>query len=227
VFELSLSYSLMPPLMIACVVSILVARRFHPESIYTEPLRRKGLTVSQETTQPGAATERTVGDVMLAPVPPVRETATLGEIADRFLTSANNFLMVVDARNQLVGMVALQDLKEYLGAGEELRGVIAYDIMRAPPTCVTPSQRLLEVLPVVLASEQRNMPVVSSLQENRLVGALARAEVLGIFSEVIAASSKTEASKRNVGILGYWNSIVPSLIMPDRPLPRPAQQPAK
>ena len=179
--------------MIACVVSILVARRFHPESIYTEPLRRKGLTVSQETTQPGAATERTVGDVMLAPVPPVRETATLGEIADRFLTSANNFLMVVDARNQLVGMVALQDLKEYLGAGEELRGVIAYDIMRAPPTCVTPSQRLLEVLPVVLASEQRNMPVVSSLRENRLVGALARAEVLGIFSEVIAASSKTEA----------------------------------
>lgn len=193
VFEISLDYSLMPPLMLACVVSILVARRFHPESIYTEPLRRKGLTVSQESTQAGAATERTVGDVMLAPVPPVRETATLSEIADRFLTSANNFLPVVDAKNQLVGLVALQDLKEYLGAGEELRGVIAYDIMRPPSACVTPNQRLLDVLPVVLASEQRNIPVVSTLKENRLVGALARAEVLGIFSEVIAASSKTEA----------------------------------
>jgi CIC family chloride channel protein len=193
VFEISLDYSLMPPLMLACVVSILVARRLHPESIYTEPLRRKGLVVPQEPTASEAAAERTVGDMMRAPVPPVRETATLREIADRFLTSANNFLPVVDAKNQLVGLVALQDLKEYLGADEEFRGVIAYDLMRPPPACVTPNQRLLDVLPVVLASEQRNIPVVSTLKENRLVGALPRAEVLGVFSEAIAASSKAEA----------------------------------
>jgi CIC family chloride channel protein len=192
VFEISLDYSLIPPLMLGCVVSTLVARRLHPESIYTEPLRRKGLTVSQDATASEAATERTVADIMRAPVPPVRETTSLGEIADRFLTSSNNFLPVVDARNQLAGLVALQDLKEYLGAGDELRGVIAYDIMRPPPVCVTPNQRLIEILPVVLASEQRNIPVVNTLKENRLVGALARAEVLAIFSEVIAASSKTD-----------------------------------
>jgi len=193
VFEISLDYSLMPPLMLASVVSILVARRLHPESIYTEPLRRKGLIVPQEATASEAAAERTVGDIMRTPVPPVRETATLREIADRFLTGANNFLPVVDARGQLVGLVALQDLKEYLGTEDEFRGVIAYDFMRPPPACVTPNQRLLEVLPVVLASEQRNIPVVSTLKENRLVGALPRAEVLGMFSEAIAASSKAEA----------------------------------
>jgi H+/Cl- antiporter ClcA len=193
VFEISLDYSLMPPLMLACVVSVLVARRLHPESIYTEPLRRKGVTVSQEATASEAATERTVSDLMRAPVPPIRETATLGEIADRFLTSANNFLPVVDAKGQLLGIVALQDLKEHLGSGDQVLGVIAYDLMRPPPPCVTPNQRLLEVLPVVLVSEQRNIPVVNTLKENHLVGALARAEVLGIFSEVIAASRKGEA----------------------------------
>ena len=87
----------------------------------------------QEATASEAAAERTVGDLMRAPVPPVRETATLREIADRFLTGANNFLPVVDAKSQLVGLVALQDLKEYLGAEEEFRGVIAYDFMRPPP----------------------------------------------------------------------------------------------
>jgi H+/Cl- antiporter ClcA/CBS domain-containing protein len=193
VFEISLDYSLMPPLMLACVVSMLVARRLHPASIYTEPLRRKGLIVPQEATASETAAERTVGDLMRAPVPPVRETATLREIGDRFLTGANNFLPVVDAKKQLVGLVALQDLKEYLGANEEFRGLIAYDFMRPPPSCVTPNQRLVEVLPVVLASEQRNIPVVSTLRENRLVGALPRAEVLGLFSEAIAASGKTEA----------------------------------
>lgn len=113
VFEISLDYSLMPPLMLASVVSVLVARRLHPESIYTEPLRRKGLSVSQEATASEAATERTVSDLMRAPVPPVRETSTLGEIADRFLTSANNFLPVVDGKSRLVGVISLHDLKEY------------------------------------------------------------------------------------------------------------------
>jgi hypothetical protein len=30
-------------------------------------------------------------------------------------------------------VVALQDLKEYLGTGDEVLGVIAYDVMRPPP----------------------------------------------------------------------------------------------
>ncbi len=192
VFEISLDYTVMPTLMLACVVSVLVARKMHPESIYTEPLRRKGLAVAQDANASEAATERTVGDLMRAPLPPIRETATLREIADRFLTSSNNFLPVVNGRNQLVGLVALQDLKEHLGTQEQMLGIIAYDVMRPPPPCVTPNQRLLDILPVALASEQRNIPVVNTLKENRLVGALARAEVLGIFSELIAARTGTE-----------------------------------
>ncbi len=190
ILEISLDYSLMPALMLGCVMATLVANRLHSESIYTEPLRRKGLSVTEESTLPGAATERAVGDLMRAPVPPVRENTPLKDIADRFLTSPNNFLPVVDAQQRLIGVVALQDLKEYLGAGQELDAVIAYDVMRPPPKSLTPRQRLIEALPVALASEQRNIPVVSSYTENRLVGALARAEVLAIFSEAIAAGSK-------------------------------------
>jgi CIC family chloride channel protein len=191
VFEISLDYSLMPPLMLGCVVSTLAASRLHADSVYTEPLRRRGLAIGGESTLPVTATERTVGDLMHAPVPPIREGTALSDIADRFLTSSNNFLPVVGVKGQLVGLVALQDLKEYLNAGSELNAVIAYDVMRPPPTCVTPNQRLLDVLPVVLASEQRNVPVVTSLKEKRLIGALTRAEVLSLFAEAIAVSNRT------------------------------------
>jgi CBS-domain-containing membrane protein len=126
---------------------------------------------------------------MRAPIQPVRENVTLTQLAERFLTSPNNFLPVVDAKHSLIGLVALQDLKEYLNAGAELQAVIAYDVMRAPSASVTPNQRLLDVLPVVLGSEQRNIPVVNSLKENRLIGSLARSEVLNLFSEAISASS--------------------------------------
>ncbi len=193
IFELSLDYSLVPPLMLACVVSILVAKQLHGESVYTEHLRIKGLTLGQETTRPGAAMEQTVGDFMRAPVPPVRESTLLREIADRFLTSANNFVPVVDAQERLVGMVALQDLKEFLNSAQDLGAVIAYDVMRPPPRCLTPGQRLLDALPVVLASELRNVPVVNSAAENILVGSVVRAEMLAVFSEAIAAKKDPTA----------------------------------
>jgi CIC family chloride channel protein len=186
VFEISLNYSLMPPLMLGCAVATLVARRLHPESIYTEPLRRKGVSMEKESQQIGAATLKTVGELMRAPIPPVRETSSFREIADRFLTSSNNFLPVVDAQQRLLGLVALHDMKEYLNAGQELTGVIAYDVMRPPPACLTPNQKLLDVLPVLLSSDLRNVPVVNSLTEFRMVGSVVRSEALGLLSEAIA-----------------------------------------
>jgi CIC family chloride channel protein len=189
-FEISLDYTLMPPLMLACVVATLVAGQLHPESIYTEHLRLKGLSFRREIEQAGAAMDQTVGDLMRAPVPPLRENVPLREIADRFIANSNNFFPVVDARQQLIGVVALQDLKGFLHGNLELKCVIASDVMRPAPPCLTPDQRLVDALPLLLQCELRNVPVVNSLQEKRLVGSLSRAEALAIFSEAIAEKSK-------------------------------------
>jgi CIC family chloride channel protein len=187
VFEISLNYSLMPALMVACAVGTLVGRRLHPSSIYTEPLQRKGLMVETDSTQVGTALERTVGDLMLAPIPPLRETTPLREIGQRFLTDPNNFLPVVDARQRLLGVVSLHDLKGHLNAGDELQAVIALDVMRPPPPCLTPNQKLRGALPILLSSEMRNLPVVNNLTEFRLTGSLSRGEALGFFADAIAA----------------------------------------
>jgi CIC family chloride channel protein len=186
VFEISLNYSLMPALMIGCVLSSLVARRLHPFSIYTETARLRQIAQDRENPIPATATDQTVGEFMREPIPPLPETATLREIADRFLSSTNNFLPVVNRDQRLIGMLALHDLKEFLGAGDELRAIIAYDVMRPPPPCLTPSQSLTDALDTVLKSEHQNIPVVSSLPEMRLVGSLPRAEVLATFSEIIS-----------------------------------------
>jgi len=76
-----------------------------------------------------------------------------------------------------------------LNAGQELNSVIALDLMRPPPPCLTPGQHLSDALPVLLASELRNVPVVDHAATFRLVGAVARAEALGLVAEAINASS--------------------------------------
>jgi CIC family chloride channel protein len=192
VLEISQNYSLMPALMLACAVSTLVSRGLHANSVYTEPIRLRSLEM--ESSRLGTATEQTIGDMMRAPVVPVRETASLPEIAGRFLTGSNNFLPVVDANYRLMGVVALQDVKEHLGAGEELTAVIAWDLMRPIPPCLKPDQKLLDALPTLLASDQRNVPVVNTFEEYRLVGSVLRAEALAALSEAIAASTSTTSS---------------------------------
>jgi CIC family chloride channel protein len=192
ILEISLNYSLMPALMLGCAVSTLVSQRLHPNSIYTEPLRLRGLEV--ESYRLGAATEQTIGDLMRAPVAPVRENTTLPQIAVRFLGSQNNFIPVVDAQFRLVGVVALQDLKGHLGAGQELNAIIAGDVMRAIPPCLRPGQKLLDALPVLLASEQRNVAVINTFEEKRLIGSVPRAEALAALSEAIAAGTSTTSS---------------------------------
>jgi hypothetical protein len=61
-----------------------------------------------------------------------------------------------------------------------------------------PGQKLLDALPVLLASEQRNVPVVSTRQDKLLVGSLPRAEALSALSEVIAASNSTTSSTESI-----------------------------
>ena len=188
-FELSLNYSIVPPLMLACAVSTLVSTYLHKDSIYTEPLRRKGLEPHRESSQIGAATDQSVGDLMKPPVTPLRETASLRDISERFLTGTNNFLPVVDAAQKLLGVVALHDLKDVLSNPDPLIGVIAYDIMRPAPVCVTPQQTVTSVMPILLKSELRNIPVVNNLHDFKLIGALDRTEALSILSEAISARS--------------------------------------
>ncbi len=194
IFEISLNYSLMPPLMLGCAVSVILSRRLHPASVYTEPLRGRGLPVDREAAGPEDATARTIGELMRSPIPPLSERTPLTEIAHRFLASTNNYLPVVNDEHRLVGVVALMDMKEYLRANQEM-AVIAHDIMRASPPCVTPDQTLVEALGAMVASEQRNICVVSSLHEKRLVGSVRRAEVLGLLSETISHSRQVGRSR--------------------------------
>lgn len=189
VFEISLNQSLMPPLMLSCAVAAIVAKQLHPDSVYTQPLQLKGIDADSETNLFGAASHQSVGDLMRTPVPPVGDNTPLPEIAAKFLTTPYNFIPVVNAEGHLLGQVSLHDLKQHLGAGSELNSVIALDIMRAAPAVLTPNQLLPDALPVLLSSEQRNIPVVNNHKEQLLVGSLVRAEALGTLSEAIDASS--------------------------------------
>ncbi len=188
IFEISLKYELMPPLMIGCVMATLVSQKLHKASVYSAPLHRRGLVVDQENRRMGSATDRCIGDVMVGPTSPIKETASLPEISEIFLSSPRNYLPVLSVDNRLVGVISLQDVKAHLNAGDEMRAVIALDLMRPVDTVLTPNRQLMDALPEIMGSEMEMIPVVNSNREMRLVGSVSRSKTLGLMSEAIAKS---------------------------------------
>ena len=138
----------------------------------------------------GSATDQCIGDVMVGPPSPIKETAVLPEISDIFLKSPRNYLPVLSNEKRLVGIISLQDVKAHLNAGEELRAVIALDLMRPVEIMLTPKARLMDALPTIMGSEMEMIPVVNSDREMRLVGSVSRGKTLSLLSEAIGESSQ-------------------------------------
>ena len=190
IFEISLNYSMMPPLMLSCVLATLVARRLHPESVYTSSLREHDIDSLTDNTTLGASQMQRIGDIMRAPVPPVRDDTLLPDVAACFLKHAYNYLPVINDKEHLIGLVALHDVKPHLHAQDELKSVIASDIMIPVAQVLTPNDLVLDALPKLLKSDQRNIPVVNDLRGLRLVGSVSKSEALALLSEAIAAHTK-------------------------------------
>ncbi|MDA7680549.1 CBS domain-containing protein [bacterium] len=111
---------------------------------------------------------------MMSPTPPLRDVDSFETMTERFIKSTYHYLPVVDGEERLKGIVALQDLKEYLTMGDHLTSVIAMDVMRPPPQVLTPNQRLDEAMSILLSSEMRNVPVVNRLNEMKFIGVVVR-----------------------------------------------------
>jgi CIC family chloride channel protein len=190
IFEISLNYSMMPPLMLSCVLATLVARRMHEDSVYTSTLRDHDIDSLDDNTTLGVSQMHRIGDIMRAPVPPVRDDLLLPDVAAQFLKHAYNYLPVVNAKEHLVGLVALHDLKPHLHQAAELRCVIASDIMIPVDQVLTPNDLVLDALPKLLKGDQRNIPVVNDLRNRQLVGSVSRSEALALLSEAIAAHTR-------------------------------------
>jgi CIC family chloride channel protein len=172
-FEMTLSYDIILPLMLCSVIAYYTARGFEDRSLYSESLTRK--TADAESVAP-FSTETRVADLMRANPPTIPEGAHFAEIARLFLRVRVNNVYVVDAAGRFLGVVALHDIKPYLGDPDLAKLVIARDILHEDFPRVTPDSPLTESLGKFLGIVAERLPVVSA--DGTLRGSLAKGDLL-------------------------------------------------
>ena len=175
-FEMTLDYQIILPLMLACVVSHYVCRGFDPKSIYAESLRRKAEEIFD-------LPSRRVADLMKAKPECVQESAPFLEIAESFLRNQFVNLYVVDANQAFKGVISLHDIKSYLTDQELANLVIARDLVRPRFPTITPGATLADALTAFAHHDADRLPVVIDPVTRQLIGTISKSDLLLALAE--------------------------------------------
>jgi CBS domain-containing membrane protein len=141
-----------------------------------------------------------VRDLMQTDVVTLRMTDTL-EVADTFMRQGLiRHLPIVDADNQLVGLVAQADLLKASASpvlssthtSEEgwLGTVAVRDVMITDVTTITPDAEIVEAVDLLAAGRLGCLPVVKN---SRLVGILTETDCLRYLSDLLKTTSEHSA----------------------------------
>ncbi len=173
ILEMTLDYQLILPLMLGCVVAYVVARSIEPRSIYSQALERKGDVHLEH-----ALLRLRVGNLMKPDPVRVREETPFREIAGHFLLHTSRYLYVVDAAENYLGAISVEDIKEHLGSSSLADLVIARDLLRPNPQGIAVSSSLEEALQRFTLHEGERLPVVADGAAPRLLGSIAKTDLL-------------------------------------------------
>ncbi|MCB1009372.1 MAG: chloride channel protein [Acidobacteria bacterium] len=180
-FEFTGNYQLILPLMIASIVSSLVARRLYPYSIYTEPLQRRGVQLAWRMEQAALAGLR-VDDLARDDLETLAPGDAYARVVDRFLATRRQRLYVVD-QGKLLGSVSLHDLKHVLREPDAVGVAVAYDLMAPVPVVLRGEERLDRAAELFARSDFERLPVVDD--EQRFRGVLAKRDLLAVYAQEV------------------------------------------
>jgi CIC family chloride channel protein len=172
IFEITLDYQIILPLMLACVAGYYTSVSIEKRSIYAEALKRKGAGDYRKQ-----LAELHVRDIMKPEPLTISPTAGFSEIGEKFIATRFNYLYVTD-HGHFVGAVSLHDVKNYLNTPELAKVVIARDILHDSIPAVRPDASLTEALERFRQHDGERLLVVNNLATKRLIGTIAKTDVI-------------------------------------------------
>jgi CIC family chloride channel protein len=172
IFEMTREDAVIMPMMLACVASFFVSRAVSSDSVYSRQLH------ANKTQSETPIFLLHVRDLMKRDPIHVAETAAFAHVATVLASNTFKHLYVIDANRRFLGAIALQDLKPFLHDTDLPQVVIALDLMHEDIPVLTSDASLKESLEVFARHDGERLPVLDNTRDRRLVGALAKTDVL-------------------------------------------------
>ncbi|MCI0414139.1 ClcB-like voltage-gated chloride channel protein [bacterium] len=183
IFETTLNYEIILPLMLSCILSSTIAKQFHRDSIYAEKLRMKGISYDASLEESAMRMVR-VSDLMRTDVPVIPASKRFKDVIHEVLKSRSNVIYVVEDTGKLVGSIDIHDLKEFLTEESLYSIVFARDLAMEVNTAM-PEQSLVEVMDAMYLTDSDQLPVVENATTRKFLGVITRRDIIGAYSREV------------------------------------------
>jgi len=176
IFELTGDYGVILPLMITAAVAAATSRAIEPDSLYTAPLRRRGVKLP-ELPRPEWLRSTHVATLLSRNPELCGPDEPFKSVLPRLLSlPPGQDLYVVGPDGELLGIIALDALKGTIADEALLSMIVAADMMTDDQKPITASMTLADVASRFAEADLERLPVVDD--QRRLVGTISKRDVL-------------------------------------------------
>ena len=177
IFEMTLSYQVVLPLMLACVVAYFVARSFGETSMYDITLKR-----NREAKERLQLRDTRMRDLVKPAQTVLPLDASFQALSKMFLEYPVKFIYIVDGQNHYRGVVSLQDVTSALLDKSDTQGKQAADFLHPDALpLITPDMSLAQALQHFLAHQGERLPMVDDSEAHALLGVVYKSSLLDAY----------------------------------------------
>jgi CIC family chloride channel protein len=176
IFEMTLSYQVVLPLMLSCVVAYFAARAIGTTSMYEITLHRN--REEQERNRLRATQMR---ELVRPAETVVHLNASVQDMTRVFLEYPVKYLYVADDDGRFMGGVALKDITSDLLDKRDVSTRTAADYLQTQFDVLTPDMPLGVALQHFMAFQGERLPVVESAEQPRLAGVVYKSSLLDAY----------------------------------------------
>ncbi len=173
IFELTLDYNIILPLMFSCVIADLVSWSFSKDTIYTKKLSLRGIKVTHDMEANMLDTNK-VGEIM-ALTYGISLDEKIKDIRTRFIEGNYNTTCAIDDNHMLQGIITLKELDKI---SPEERNKSIRNYLKEPFDVLYPNETLSEALFKMTKHNVDTLPVVESKDNYEVLGQLTRNDIL-------------------------------------------------
>jgi chloride channel protein, CIC family len=183
--EITGGYVLFVPLMIVSAISYFISRFFEPYSIYTKHLALKGHLLTDDKDS-NVFRQIHLDDLIETEFVRLLITDPFEKIIDAFTTNNRNIFPVVDDSNRFIGVIQLDQVKEYLFKPELYDQLKIEKLVEKDILTIHSGENMDEVMKKLENSNLWNIPVTD---DGKYAGFISRSNILSYYRRILKKTS--------------------------------------
>ena len=175
--ELTSGYTLFVPLMLVSALSYTTILYFEKYSLYTKSLVKKGYFIPDDRDLQ-VLSQIEIRKLLETDLLTIRPDASLGDLVNLVRVSHRNIFPVVNQKEELVGIITLDDIRKIMFDPESQEQTLISSLMHAPPDKIATGETMQEVMDKFERTGAWNLPF---LEEGKYLGLISKSRIFNAY----------------------------------------------